>query len=240
MAWGKNLREKREELGYSLEYVEEETKIRKYYLEALENDHFSLLPPKIYASGFVKQYARLLGFDEKQLVDEFKRLAYGDAEDDNHIVIEQSPAPREESWFRIRNVAFALIFLVLAVWFGNYIVNYLAQEGTRNIGPGIVQQGPQPGVEDNDKATQKDPTVKIARIEIEAQQKCWVWVKVDNETAFTGTLEPGEYKEFEGKQSVYIKAGNAGGIKITFNDRAEGTMGMPGEVKEQEFQAKIR
>jgi cytoskeletal protein RodZ len=237
LAWGKTLRERREQLGYTLEFVEEETKIRKYYLEALENDHFSLLPPKIYASGFVKQYARILELDEKQIVDEFRRLAYGDGEDDDKIVLDQTVSHKEKPRFQPQNLVLALVFLVLVVWLGNYLVDYFAQEGTRHSGPGISQQEPQTGLKDSDKIIKETPIIKTARVEIEVKQKCWILVKVDNETAYTGTLQAGENRVFEGKQSVYIKAGNAGGLEITFNDNKEGRMGMPGEVKEREFPA---
>ncbi|MDD4625829.1 MAG: DUF4115 domain-containing protein [Syntrophomonas sp.] len=237
MAWGKTLRERREQLGYTLEFVEEETKIRKYYLEALENDHFSLLPPKIYASGFVKQYARMLELDEKQIVGEFRRLAYGDGEDNDDINLKQTLSSEPKSWFRFKNLFFALAFLVLAVWLGNYLVDYLAQEGTRNMGSGISRQEQPNEQGHNDKPKKEAPVAKTARLEIEAKQKCWTLVKVDDEIIYSGTLKAGENRVFEGKQSIYIKAGNAGGIEITFNGHKEGTMGMPGEVKEREFLA---
>ena len=236
MAWGKTLREKREQLGYTLEFVEEETKIRKYYLEALENDHFSLLPPRIYASGFVKQYARMLELNEKQIVDEFKRLAYGEEEDDARIILDQNPAIENKKWFKPQNLAFALLFLFLVVWLGGYLVDYFAQEGISNSGAGISQHETE-GLKDNDKAVKESTPIKTAQVEIEVKQRCWVWVKVDDETVFTGTLEAGENRIFEGEHSVYIKAGNAGGLSIIFNEHKEGNMGMPGEVKEREFLA---
>ena len=48
---GEILRSRRLSLGLTLEDVEEETKIRKYYLEALEENNYDLLLPW-YASGF--------------------------------------------------------------------------------------------------------------------------------------------------------------------------------------------
>ena len=72
MAIGEKLKEERVRLGYSLEEVEEETKIRKYYLEAIENENFAVLPPKVYAVGFVKRYAKFLGLDEQEFANEFK------------------------------------------------------------------------------------------------------------------------------------------------------------------------
>ena len=75
MPWGEELKKRREELGCTLQTAEEGTKIRKLYLQALENDDFAVLPPRIYAIGFVKNYARFLGLDEEILVRQFKELA---------------------------------------------------------------------------------------------------------------------------------------------------------------------
>ena len=73
---------------------------------------------------------------------------------------------------------------------------------------------------------------------IEANQDCWLNVEVDGETVFTKTLKAGEKQEFEGKQSVYLKAGNAGGIDITYNGKKVEPIGEHGEVTETEFKAK--
>ena len=57
------LRERRGERGLALEQVEEDTRIGHSYLEAIEGDHFELLPAPVYARGFVRLYARYLGLD---------------------------------------------------------------------------------------------------------------------------------------------------------------------------------
>ncbi|MDD3024595.1 MAG: helix-turn-helix domain-containing protein, partial [Syntrophomonadaceae bacterium] len=87
MSWGEILRKEREKLGYTLEKVEEETKIRKYYLEMMENDDFTSLPPQVYAIGFVKRYAKLLNLDENHMVSEFKLLAYGKEHHEDTVIV---------------------------------------------------------------------------------------------------------------------------------------------------------
>ena len=62
LGFGEKLREAREAKGYSLDYIEEETKIRKLYIEALEQETFDLLPPKVYATGFVRRSRYRLRF----------------------------------------------------------------------------------------------------------------------------------------------------------------------------------
>ena len=60
---GTRLREARETQGISLEQAEEVTRIRRVFLEALEEERLGDLPSAVYARGLVRNYARFLGLD---------------------------------------------------------------------------------------------------------------------------------------------------------------------------------
>lgn len=62
------LRATRESLGLDLDEIESRTKIRKRYLVALEEGDWSLLPGRVYARGFVRSYAEVLGLDGLDLL----------------------------------------------------------------------------------------------------------------------------------------------------------------------------
>jgi cytoskeleton protein RodZ len=78
MGVGQKLQDERLRQGLSLEEIEEETKIRKYYLEALEQENYDVLPPQVYATGFVRKYAKILGLNEDEYSREFKQQAYSE------------------------------------------------------------------------------------------------------------------------------------------------------------------
>ena len=65
---GTRIKERREELGYSLEQVSERIRIRKVYLESIEKNNFSDLPGKAYVAGFIDVYCRFLGLDSKKIL----------------------------------------------------------------------------------------------------------------------------------------------------------------------------
>lgn len=69
---GPVLEKVRRERGLSYEDVEEDTKIRQRYLEALERDDYGALPGGVYARGFLKTYADYLGLDGESLARELK------------------------------------------------------------------------------------------------------------------------------------------------------------------------
>ena len=72
-------------------------------------------------------------------------------------------------------------------------------------------------------------------ITAKALADCWISVKVDGAAVFEGTLPQGKDMSWQGKESVDILAGNAGGIQITFNGKDVGTLGEQGQVAERSF-----
>lgn len=240
MAIGEKLKEERVRLGYSLEEVEEETKIRKYYLEAIENENFAVLPPKVYAVGFVKRYAKFLGLDEQEFANEFKQTAYpNDIELNENFDIDKiektSHVPNMESNISLKNVLIALAFLAVVIWAGDYLITYFTKE--HNIPPNqgnqqIVQ--PNQGEEDNniEENIIDEELPSGVEIVIEASQNCWLNVVVDDVSQYNAILPAGETLTFNGTNKIYLKAGNAGGIKIIYNGMEMPTLGEIGEVKE--------
>lgn len=63
------LKERREELELDWSVIEQESRISRKYLQALENADYKKLPAEIYVSNFLKTYAGLLGLDSNKLVN---------------------------------------------------------------------------------------------------------------------------------------------------------------------------
>ena len=61
---GDYLKNKREAQNITLEEVSQATRIRRTILEAIENNDYDLIPPKVFTQGFIKSYASYLGLDE--------------------------------------------------------------------------------------------------------------------------------------------------------------------------------
>lgn len=65
---GALLRKAREQRGYTLDDIQEYTKIRKRYLEAIENGEYKVLPGSFYVRAFVKTYAETVGLDAEEVL----------------------------------------------------------------------------------------------------------------------------------------------------------------------------
>lgn len=70
---GQILKETRQNRFYTLEEVEQATKIRKSLLEALEEDNYKNLPPYTFVQGFIRNYSKFLSLDPEKLLAVFRR-----------------------------------------------------------------------------------------------------------------------------------------------------------------------
>ena len=65
---GDKLRQARIALGLTLEQVEQATRVRTYYLTALEEDDYLSMPSMVQGRGFLRIYADYLGLDPDELL----------------------------------------------------------------------------------------------------------------------------------------------------------------------------
>lgn len=69
---GNMLREAREAKGLELEAIAAETRIPLRHLEAIEAGDFGQLPSRTYAIGFSRTYAREVGLNEREVLDQVR------------------------------------------------------------------------------------------------------------------------------------------------------------------------
>lgn len=71
---GEVLKQARLQQGLSLEEVEEITKIRKRYLQAIENGRFQELPGNFYVRAFIKSYAEAVQLNPHEVLQLYKNF----------------------------------------------------------------------------------------------------------------------------------------------------------------------
>lgn len=70
---GEILQKARIEKNLDYEAVEKKTRIRKKFLEALENNEWQKLPSPTYIKGFIRNYSNFLGLKPEEMVAIFRR-----------------------------------------------------------------------------------------------------------------------------------------------------------------------
>jgi transcriptional regulator with XRE-family HTH domain len=73
-SFGPRLRAERERRGISIDTIASVTKVGGDLWEGLERNDFSRWPSGIFARAFVRDYARAIGLDSDEVVNEFCRL----------------------------------------------------------------------------------------------------------------------------------------------------------------------
>ena len=69
---GQKLRNARIKKGYTIDDLQQVTKIQKRYLIAIEEGQFDHLPGDFYVRAFIKQYCEAVDLDSDELLDEYK------------------------------------------------------------------------------------------------------------------------------------------------------------------------
>ncbi len=77
---------------------------------------------------------------------------------------------------------------------------------------------------------QADEAANELRMTLQITDQAWLLVQVDGQEAFVGTLEPGDRREWVGREEIFIRTGNAGGVRLFVNGRDLGLMGQTGQV----------
>jgi len=184
----------------------------------------------VYVRGFIRTYARFLGVSGEQAVAYFNESIGEHAKVDEQVLV-SAPRRRPSVWLWV--AAVAALALVAFVAYSYY---QFQQNGGSQVASTSPTDTPQPAASADASPLGHAPVPgKHVRgngkrtLEVRVTQASWLLVKIDGTQALEGIFPPGTTKEFHGKQAV-IRAGNAGGVDLTVNGRALGSMGRSGAV----------
>lgn len=246
MSIGEVLRNARIKKGYSFEYLEEATKIRAKYLEALEKENFAVLPGQVYAKAFLRTYAKFLELDTEEIMNEFCQMnneAPPEAEKDKH-----EAEPTDTGSKKWRYVAAGVALISLLAFNALYNIGDRPEDSKPEL-PKTVQQPPaenqnnippdtNPAPDNPPQANQPPQQVEGVRVVLKVTEgQSWMQIVADGKTVFTGTVNPGETKDFQAEEKIYLHVGNAGAVEVNVNGKELGRLGESGKVSKKTFSA---
>ncbi|MDQ7790071.1 MAG: DUF4115 domain-containing protein, partial [Clostridia bacterium] len=236
---GQLLKETREALGLTLKAAEEETKIRKRYIDALEQEDYAVLPGRVYAKAFLRTYAKYLGLKSEALVQEFDQRYPM-----NGVAAEPERAPVITPVNRTRPRYFGVLVavsVVMALFAFNALYGSGVPHMDRVQDPPVVGETPVGNQDSDTQAPVNEPlTPSEGRQDVQIllvvkERPSWVRVLVDGNVSFEGTVPAGRSLDFTGKESVTFRLGNAGDVEVHLNGENLGALGRRGEIVEREF-----
>lgn len=121
------MRLEREARGIALRDISEQTRISMRYLEAIESDDYKRLPGGIFNRSFIRAYAKFIGYDENDAIEDYARTMRerGEADDDDtpksfHSLVYTDDAANQKR-SPLMTLLLAIIILAIlsaAVYFG--------------------------------------------------------------------------------------------------------------------------
>lgn len=214
---GRKLAEARRQLGWTLEHVADRIRIRREFLEALEEMNVKLLPGKAYALAFLRSYARELGIDERAIVDQFQDECALSREDAQKPIRAPSSRPqRRQPW--LIAAGFVLLAVALVAW--------RAFETSRNSD----QVAEAPVVSRSGVSNPSDTRPHQRRIvEVRALADSWLEARGPDGTVFLSqNLRAGEVYRPDASPGWTLHAQDGGAFELFVDGVPAGALGSPG------------
>jgi cytoskeleton protein RodZ len=221
---GNTLREARVRRNLTLQQVEEDTKIRVKYIQAMENEDFDLMPGVTYVKGFLRTYSTYLGLDPDLILDEYSSRG-GPYQRDHEPFggVSMLGAPRSH---RRRNTLLFIAVICVLVLAVIYVLGMNSDDGggepaTKPGALGIVSPSASPSARPSAKPSASASTAArqgVVRITARGGD-CWLEVRrkgAQGQVLFSGTLAKGDGKVFVGK-TLWLRLGNPAALGISID-----------------------
>lgn len=215
---GSTLREARVRRNLTLQQVEEDTKIRVKYVQAMENEEFDIMPGPTYVKGFLRTYSQYLGLDPDVIIGEYRSR-----EPRTVTRVHEEPfggvstlgKPRSH---RGRNtivfVAVICLLVLGVIWILGRNQSPESQLPSQPDDLGLTSSSPTPSPSPIPTLTPVpvDDIVKITA----KKGDCWIEVRRDGPEGvklYSGTIREGERKKFRGKH-LWFSLGNPAAVQF--------------------------
>ncbi len=216
----RNLKDKRKELGYSIEYVVEKTKLHPSVIKDIEACDFSNIG-QTYLRGFIRIYAKFLEVD---LGDALADLSFLSQQSNSTKITRRSQGPSIFTVIinKIKNInpqtkkkiVFVLL-CILVVW--SFI--FVSKLAVRKISAifkkrPLVEKKVEPQVPKKVVNENQDLVVSLT-----AKKKCFLRVVVDNKLLFEGVLNQGAIESWTGTKEIEFKISDGSAIYLEVNGK---------------------
>jgi len=234
ISFGNYLKKLRHEKGIRLEEISAQTKVSMHVLSHIEKEDHAKLPSPSIVRAFLRLYADCLGADRNMLIN-----LYTEHLENNTVSGPERGllGKRLQFWFR-----FLLSFGIFAsiVFFSvQYGSDTDVQEPASFPEPlKDVSENPEPGHETKNievlavspPPVEEEVSPQKHKLLIQAMDDTWVKLITDGKSPDEYVLASGDRLELEALTSFNILIGNAGGVKLTLDEKPVQISGKKGQV----------
>lgn len=222
---GEKLRHAREDRGFSLSDVAEQTRISSLYLESIENDDYRLLPGGIFNKGFVKSFAKFVGLDEQEAMADYAALTV-ESESESFKTYKPEVLTDDRSGSMMPTLVVAGVILTLMTIGILYGLSYLQEPAE----PDVAANGARSNInaaDANQSETSPKPPPSSApamsglKVEFTALTQPVSLTSVTDGKSSNSTLSPGSTAAFEPKERLRLSYSEslASAVQMTINGK---------------------
>lgn len=233
---GALLQHAREQQSLAIDDVASKALIRANLLRALEAGDLEQLPEPVYVRGLIRRYADVLNLDGNDMASQFVTP-----------IRRQRPSWKDSAAAQLRplHLYLAYVMVMIAAVSGlSFLLKRNAPEAAilPPLNPLGNSQSDQVANGSSKPDTSLETSLPLPATEAEANQpirvemtltaQSWLRVVTDGKTSFEGVLQQGEQRVWTAEDKLTIRAGNAGGVVVRYNEGSAERLGEPGMVAE--------
>ena len=236
----------------TIQDVEDGTSIRASYIEAIESGEYDKMPGRVYAKGFVKNYANFLNLNGDEILKQFVAEVSPavEVEQVKDVSNEKKSTSFSVSGRRLEEVSsnfssnhLVAAIVAMAVLVGG-IFYYMKDSGNEIAQVDVtktqeVKPAPPPEqVASVTPATNPEPAAsQVDGVNLQASfsDDCWMLVTIDGAVVYEGVINAGQVMDWKGNNNVNVRVGNAGAVDFVMNGQSFGKLGAEGDVVDRDF-----
>ena len=224
---GKILEQARKKKRYSIERIHKTIKIKKEYIDGLENDNISAFPAEVYYKNFLKTYSIFLGLNPNEMLNLYEKSKLEQQEDlfkqvDNKIenkFVEFYKKNKQIFIYSLYGIIITVVICIIIILIPNK--NFFKQNNILSKNK-IEVISLSSNTNTNTITTPTIITNKIKneqKLFIKASSDTWIKIIGDNKKLFESILAKDKTFEANAEQEFNIKIGNIDGVEVYFNDK---------------------
>jgi hypothetical protein len=256
---GSLLKRERGKKGLSLDQLSQITRLRKFYLEALEDEKWDNLPSPVYIKGFIRSYAQGVGIDAKEAISLYEQIAPAEEEAPKPLAVLREPKSK---------IPYFIIALIAVLVFGIYTfvdfkglfppdLKSTVQEEKRPQPASkqdiyIADNGQESGLKQTGGSEQSQADNYIQDIPVEkaviaqpdlplpasnglvltgiVNMSTYIKIYMDGNPPKEYIFKPGSRPQWIAREGFFLIVGNAAGIEFDFNGKRTTGLGPIGKV----------